>query len=333
MGEVSTLFVRKMLENNQVADACAQLLARAGVSEADLADPKVMVPARKYFALLEEIADLEGERVKFHINAARTMTCEDYGAVGLAWKTAPQLLNAFERIARHSRLFVQNVSGFRLEEDGEFTRWIHLREFPPVRGLLLSNEGSLVTYMSLCREACGPDFKPVAVHFSHKAVGCSLALEEYFQSPVHFESDYYGYVFRTEDLLAKTRLGDRDVWSFFDEHIERELSDRESEVGLESQVRKEISLALSDGPPPISAISEKLGLSARTLQRRLSEVDVTYQTLVDQARHIMARKLLNDTGYSLAEIAFLTGFSEQSAFNRAFRRWEGRSPGSFRTSA
>ncbi len=58
MGEVSTLFVRKMLDNAPVADARAQLLERVGVTEAQLANPKVMVPARKSFALLENIADL-----------------------------------------------------------------------------------------------------------------------------------------------------------------------------------------------------------------------------------------------------------------------------------
>ncbi|MAI90335.1 MAG: hypothetical protein CBB65_07835 [Hyphomonadaceae bacterium TMED5] len=333
MGEVSSLFVRKMLETASAFVPRASLLAELGLSEADLSDPDVMVSVRKYVAFMEELADAEGPQIKFHTNAASSMTCEDYGAVGLAWKTAPQLLTAFERIERHSRLFVKNVAGFRIEQDGEFTRWIHFREFPPVRGLLLSNEAALVTYMSLCREAYGADFGPVSVHYSHSAVGCPLALEEYFRSPVKFDADYYGYVFRTEDLLRKTPLGDTHVSSFFDSHIEKELSEREGDADLESQVRKEIGLALSDGPPPIGMIADKLGLSARTLQRRLSDAGITYQTLVDQSRHMLSRNLLRDTSYSLAEIAFLTGFSEQSAFNRAFRRWEGRPPGSFRSGA
>ena len=331
MGEVSALFVRKMLDQAPEAMNRADLLQIAGVPEDQLTNPDFLVPVRKYFSLIERIADDDGPRIKFHIRAASTMTCEDYGAVGLAWKTAPHLMTAFERLERYSRLFVGDVSQYQMEEMGEFTRWSMLRALPRERGMLLSNEATLVTFMSLCRQAMGPEFAPVSVHYRHDAVGCPDAFEQYFQSPVEFGAEFDGYVFRTEDLMKPTRLADVGVWSFLDNEIERQLSDREGADSLEARVRAEISLALSDGLPPVSVISEKLGLSPRTLQRRLSDVGVSYQALVDQSRHMLAQKLLRETRYSLAEVAFLTGFSEQSAFNRAFRRWEGRPPGSFRT--
>ncbi len=72
-------------------------------------------------------------------------------------------------------------------------------------------------------------------------------------------------------------------------------------------------------------------MSARTLQRRLADSGVTYQNLVNQARLELAQSLMGETSYSLAEIAFLTGFSEQSAFTRAFKRWVGKTPGAFRS--
>ena len=74
-------------------------------------------------------------------------------------------------------------------------------------------------------------------------------------------------------------------------------------------------------------------MSGRTLQRRLADRGATYQSLVDEARRQLAEKLLRDTGYSLAEVAYLTGFSEQSAFTRAFKRWAGQTPRSYRLSA
>ncbi|MCB1718365.1 MAG: helix-turn-helix transcriptional regulator, partial [Candidatus Competibacteraceae bacterium] len=68
----------------------------------------------------------------------------------------------------------------------------------------------------------------------------------------------------------------------------------------------------------------------RTLQRRLANRGYSYQTLVDESRRQLAERLLQKTDYSLAEVAFMTGFSEQSAFTRAFKRWAGQTPRSFR---
>jgi len=74
-------------------------------------------------------------------------------------------------------------------------------------------------------------------------------------------------------------------------------------------------------------------MSGRTLQRRLSDRGYSFQKVVDEARRELAERLLKGTEYPLAEVAFLTGFSEQSAFNRAFKRWAGQTPRSFRLEA
>jgi AraC-like DNA-binding protein len=74
-------------------------------------------------------------------------------------------------------------------------------------------------------------------------------------------------------------------------------------------------------------------MSGRTLQRRLSARGYSFQALVDESRRELAERLLKETGYPLAEIAFLIGFSEQSAFNRAFKRWAGQTPRSYRLRA
>ena len=84
------------------------------------------------------------------------------------------------------------------------------------------------------------------------------------------------------------------------------------------------------GVPGIADIAAGLAMSPRTLQRRLAEEDCTFQAVVDEARHSLATRLLSETPYSLAEIAFLTGFSEQSAFTRAFKRREAQTPGAYR---
>ena len=113
----------------------------------------------------------------------------------------------------------------------------------------------------------------------------------------------------------------------------KELAELDDDESLEHRVRIEVSQALSDGIPTLSDIAKRLGMSSRTLQRRLADSGHTYQKLIDEARRQLAEKLLRRTEYALNEVAFLTGFSDQSAFTRAFKRWAGQTPRSFRLAA
>ena len=91
--------------------------------------------------------------------------------------------------------------------------------------------------------------------------------------------------------------------------------------------------ALPSGIPFAAEISRHLGLSTRTLSRRLSEKGYTYRQLVQNTQQAISTELLSNTSETVSEIAFQTGFSEQSAFNRAFKRWTGQSPLEFRKSS
>ena len=99
---------------------------------------------------------------------------------------------------------------------------------------------------------------------------------------------------------------------------------------LAQRVLAQIGPALSAGAPSLAQTAAALGLSSRTLQRRLLDAELSYQDLVAEARRTMSADLLRSTEYSLAEIAFLTGFSDQSTFSRAFKRWHGCAPAAFR---
>ena len=137
----------------------------------------------------------------------------------------------------------------------------------------------------------------------------------------------------TAQMLRPNRLGDRSISKFFDTHLDEELSKFDDNASLERRVRMQVSQSLSPGVPTVSNIAGYFGMSGRTLQRRLSDRGYSFQTLVDESRRELAERLLKETEYPLAEVAFLTGFSEQSAFNRAFKRWAGQTPRSFRIKA
>lgn len=103
-----------------------------------------------------------------------------------------------------------------------------------------------------------------------------------------------------------------------------------SRIDLAGRVRRVVADTLSDRVPTLSAVASDIGLGPRTLQRRLSDSGHSFQGIVDLARKELALRLLRETELGLAEIAFLTGFSEQSGFTRAFKRWAGQTPRSYR---
>jgi len=131
-------------------------------------------------------------------------------------------------------------------------------------------------------------------------------------------------------LEAPNRLGDASVAEFFDSHLDKELEELDYDDGLPTRVRRQIARSLSQGVPTMSDVASRFGMSGRTLQRRLADDGHSFQDLVDSARRELAERLLRLSDYSLAEVAFLTGFSEQSAFTRAFKRWAGQTPRSYR---
>jgi AraC-like DNA-binding protein len=147
---------------------------------------------------------------------------------------------------------------------------------------------------------------------------------------VHFETERDALLVSTAMLEAPNTLGDATIAQFFDRHLDGELAALADDTGLEQRVRIAVAQELSEGVPGLSDIASSLGMSARTLQRRLSDKGCSFQSLVDLARQDLAQQLLKETDYSLAEIAFLTGFSEQSGFTRAFKRWAGQTPRSYR---
>ena len=323
------MFIRKVIN---VADDSVDkdaLLRSAGIEPGSPVDASYMVPDTEYYAFLERLAVLDGNGVTIPLRAGAAMCCDDYGAFGLAWKTASNLRGSYERAVRYARVLT-NVSTYEVEKT-DVGAYMHLHRAGERRpGMRLSNEATIASIASISREVSTEDFRPVAVYFTHPVPESTVDHETFFGCPVHFESDKDALLISFETLQTPNKLGDESISKFFDTHLEAELSKLEDEVSLDRRVLIQVSRALSEGVPMISEVAGKLGMSGRTLQRRLADQGVSYQAVVDESRRQLAERLLQQTDYALAEIAFMTGFSEQSAFTRAFKRWLGQTPRAYR---
>ncbi|MEM7074166.1 MAG: AraC family transcriptional regulator ligand-binding domain-containing protein [Pseudomonadota bacterium] len=308
------------------------LFASFGLDPSAPADPGAMISDSDFFGLLERIADLDDRGRSVPILVGASMRCNDYGAFGLAFKSAPDLLSSYARVERYGKV-VTSIANFRVERSGPsvFMEVIQGRDRRP--GLTMTNELALAAAMSISREVSHDDFSPVAVHFMSDRPADDGAYQEHFRCPVHFGADRDALEVKTTVASRANLLSDDGMFRFFETHLDTQLGHINDTSELERRIVDQIGEALCDGVPTLAEVAGRLGMSTRTLQRRLSADGLTYQDLVLDARKTLSEQLLRRTDYALAEIAYLTGFTDQSTFTRAFKRWHGETPATFRRGA
>ncbi|MEO0400039.1 MAG: AraC family transcriptional regulator ligand-binding domain-containing protein [Pseudomonadota bacterium] len=332
MSQITSLYVYKVVSQASPGVETRDLVEGLGLAPDGPIDPAQMVSSLDYYDFFAALADRDPDGLILPLRIGAAMRSDEYGAFGLAWKSAPNLRGSYVRSERYGHV-LGSAETYTLEEaaDGFF---FSLEKAGDGRtGMLLSNEASLSAVETISREVSTAKFAPLAVYFKHAPRGDRAVYENHFGCPVHFESGRDALLVSAETIDAPNKLGDETIANFFDRHLEQEMASRGAEAGLEQQVRRAVANMLSEGVPTLSVVASEVGVSARTLQRRLSSQGHSFQSVVDLARQDLAHRLLRETEYSLAEVAFLTGFAEQSSFTRAFKRWAGQTPRSYRLGA
>lgn len=328
MGTITSLFARKMIAAAGNTVDQPELLASIGLDPAIETDPKIMIVDTVYYDLLERIAG-QIDVTDLPLKVAKLLSPDDYGALGLAWKAAPTLMGSFSRVERYARLWTSVVE-YELRPADRGVLFILQRSGPRRLGMRLSNEATLASAVSISRQVCPVPFSPIEVMTKHGPPRSIEQHEAYFGCPVRFDADLDALLVSREALAQPNKLGDEGITRFLISHLETELDELSDDETLEAQTKSTIARSLSEGLPRMADVARSLGMSARTFHRRLSEHGLSFQTLTETTRRELAEGLLRDDRYSLSEVAFLTGFSEQSSFNRAFKRWAGHTPANFR---
>ena len=328
MGYVTSLFARKVIAAAGGGVDAAAMLAGVGLSPDDACDAGQMVSAERYYDMLERIAD-QIDVTDLPVRTGASMQLDEYGALGLAFKAATTLGASYARVVRYARLWT-SVAEYELRPATGGTLFILHRAGERRLGMRLSNETTLASAVSIARQVCPVPLAPVEVLVRHPAPRRVAAHEDWFGCPVRFGAELDAILYADETLARPNILGDEGISQYLTTHLDAELSEITREPALVTQAKAAIAQALSEGAPKMAEIARSLGLSARSFHRRLSEHGMNFQSLTEETRRDLAEGLLRDESHSLAEIAFLTGFSEQSAFTRAFKRWVGTTPATYR---
>jgi len=332
MSQITSLYVHKVLSHVSAGVETRDLLQDIGLAPDGAVDPALMVSANHFYDFFAALAARDPGGLSLPMRVGATMKSDEYGAFGLAWKSAPNLRGSYVRSERYGHV-LGSAETYTLQESNDGWFFNLDKAGDGCLGMRLSNEASMSAVDVISKEVSTARFMPVSVYFKHPPRGDVSVYEDHFGCPVHFESGRDALLVTEDSLDVPNKLGDETIASFFDRHLEAELASLTTDNGLEQKVRRAVANVLSEGVPTLSSIASELGIGSRTLQRRLSDGGHSFQSLVDMARKDLSQRLLRETEYSLAEVAFLTGFSEQSGFTRAFKRWAGQTPRSYRLAA
>jgi AraC-like DNA-binding protein len=293
----------------------------------DTIDRVQAIPSDEFFALHEMLDEKLGPG--FSVRVGQQMVIDDYGVLGLSWRTCSWIGEIFERSKRYFNM-LSNTFFWRIEEVGGVSR-IHLDRALYRPGEGLSTEASLSATVVVLQQTSEKDIRPVEVSFKHKAPLSLDSHNEAFQCKLLFEQDQYYIAYKTEDLKLRTARADEQINQYLLQRIDEETNSITiSSSKIVPEIEALIRQALPSGIPNMDFLCDHLSMSRRTLTRRLSDNGVTFRDLIRKTQETLAKELLAKPEYSIGHIAFETGFSEQSAFNRAFKRWTGKSPIDFR---
>jgi AraC-like DNA-binding protein len=329
MGSVGTPVVLRIVDVSRGPFSRAELLADVGLPpDADTAGwAGEAVDEDAYYSLLERAAGPDDHALPMRYGEA--LRADDLGALGLAVKTAPTIRDALHRLVRYILVLSNTVEYEMIDQPWGLTFALNGRPHHR-RGAALANECALAAVTSILRQIVGTRLTPREVMFRHEPPPADRPHREFFGCLVSFGASLDGIDLTTEQLRQRPLLGDDGLSAYFLAQLDEHKA-QSSERSLLAEVAGAVANALPDGQPSKSQIARRLGMSERTLHRRLAEHGVSFQTVVTQARRDAAVSLLRSGDRSLAEVAFLTGFSDQSAFTRAFKRWTGKTPAAFRS--
>lgn len=190
-------------------------------------------------------------------------------------------------------------------------------------------EAAAAALVQLARNVTALPLQAQEMWFMHAAPEERSAYDEYFGCEVRFGQPRIRLRFPLSYLNLKLRAPDPDLAVLLESQADNLLADLPGDPDLGQVVRDCIAELMRVGEPSIEQVAELLHLSPRTLQRRLDENGLNFRTLLDDTRLQLAENYLHDPTLQLKEVAHRLGFSEQSAFSRAFRRWTGTSPREF----
>jgi AraC-like DNA-binding protein len=287
---------------------------------------KILVTTEELFALYRGIAEVSRDPA-IGLKIGSEQRVERYTPGAIAALYSRSFRDAIQRLARYKQLTCPEE--IRLVcQGGQCTvrfQWLLASESEP--SVLV--DACFAWIVAIGRRGTGGPLTPLRLELM-RAPAHREILEEHFGCRVHFRAEHNALIFRKSDLDRPFVTHNAELLALLAPQLEAELANQRLRQNIRDQVKQTLKHLLAGQRPAIQQVARELNLSARTLQRRLTEAGVTFQQVLEEARRELARHYLLQASLDFNETAYLLGYENANSFFRAFHHWEGTSPGQWR---
>jgi len=292
----------------------------------DVADFRV--PCSEVFRLCELAVDMTGDPA-LGLHWAEKLSGDTFNPISHMLAHSTTLRQAFDSLSRFIRLLTDEPSYELVESDDSVT----LRCIPSLSASLrarrFTSEMLVFSFLRLIR-SFSPRARPIRVCFEYPAPSYRAEYARVFEGAERFDQSFSGLVFDKAVLNAVSPHKDEDVHSALRSIAEQRVLQLTHRVPYSVKVRDYLVQQAPSGRAEMSTVARSLGMSVRSLRRRMDAEGQTFSSVANEAQSIVAKNLLRNTPRTIQEIAYELGFADTSSFHRAFRRWTGTTPLAYR---
>ncbi len=308
----------------------AAIVSEAGLDPTVLADPDGRVPLLAHLKMWEL---LSREPVGLELGARLGLA--GMGVVGYAMQHGATVGDALSFLHRYRAVIHPDVvPALERRDDATGSRIVFTRPVPPpfvrLREPVETQASGIVAMM---RALTGNPVRPAFVALPLPRPADPSRQEKFFACPVAWRAPMVEVAFDATLLDLPLPRSDAQLFGYLARRADELHVALPAEASWAARAQREIGASLANGEPRLADVAKRLGVSERTLHRRLEAEATKFASLVDEARRERALVLVADPALSASELAFLLGYSEPAAFFRAFKRWTGETPKSYRASA
>jgi AraC-like DNA-binding protein len=303
------------------------ILEQAKIDPARITDPNVRFPTKRIMQLWELSVAATGDPC-IGLRVAEQFQPAVLHGLGLAWLSSDTLRDAFRRLVRYSR-FIDALVDVSIEDTNTTTDLV-------IRGLEIGpqmvyedGDAGMAILVRLSRLIAGSSINPVRVMMQRPGPACPEQFDTFFAAPIEYDAPEYRLCFDRELVDRPLETAHPELARMNDQTVVDYLA-RFDRASITMQVRSKIIEQLPEGVPKLEDLAGTLHVSLRSLQRRLNSEQTSFKNLLDNTRQTLAIQYIRESHRSLGEITYLLGFSEPSNFNRAFKRWTGKTPSEYR---
>ena len=310
----------------QLGIAAHDVVRKARLPLTIISEP--VVTTTQYFAIWQAYSDLIDDTAKGIIELVTAFETAHYPPAVLATYHARDYRDALKRMARYKQLCPPE--SLRITEEGEHCtielEWLNTEQAGPPMLVGIT----LAFLLELGRRGTGQPLTARLVEFSH-SMGDVQALEAYFGCRIRIGANCNRLTLHRGDLDRPFVSYNAELLEILTPALDQSLDEQKHSLSITEMVKWIMKRSLTAGRPDIQTVASELGMSDRTLQRRLTDEGTSSKHLLTQVRHEQAREYLADPSLDIKEVAFLIGYEDQNSFYRAFRLWEGDTPSNWRT--